>query len=212
MKKLGRSLREGCANRAALVRLTSDLKLSNKGEDSVRSAARQRHHSPSQIAAETTLYLLRFMLEPRVNLAAIAARRAPPWLSSFQHSDIGATLSKVEGRRQSGKAAAHYDDAHTLVAAKRRRRDRVPRGFGIKATRQLVSFRFDSVGHVFIRLHAATRPRLSRRRANFRRVAGQEQRQRAASREGAAGSVLRGCKPHPENRLWIAIGDPLADL
>jgi hypothetical protein len=61
-KKLGRTLRESGANRAALVCLTSDLKLSNKGEDSVRSAARERHHSSSQIAAEMALYFLRFML------------------------------------------------------------------------------------------------------------------------------------------------------
>ena len=103
-----------------MVCLTSDLKLSNKGENSVRSAARERHHSPSQIAAEMALYLLRFMLEPRVNLAAIAARRAPPRLSSFQNRHIAATLGEVQGRRQSSKAAADHDDADALVAAKRR--------------------------------------------------------------------------------------------
>jgi hypothetical protein len=130
-----------------LVCLTSDLKLSNQGEDSVRRAAGERHHSPFQIAAEMALYFLRFMLEPRVDLSAVAARRAPARLSRFQNSYIGATLSKVQRRRQPSKATAHHDDAGAFVAAKRRGRDRVPCGFGVKARRQLVSFRFGMVGH-----------------------------------------------------------------
>jgi hypothetical protein len=93
------------------------------------------------------LYLLRFMLEPRVNLAAIAARCAPPRLSSFQNRHIAATLGEVQGRRQSSKTAADHDDADALVAAKRRGQDCGPRSFGIKATREPVCFRFDKIGH-----------------------------------------------------------------
>jgi hypothetical protein len=93
------------------------------------------------------LYLVRFMLEPRVNLAAIATRRAPSRLLSLQNSYIDATLSKVKGRREAGKAAAHHDDARALVAAKRRCRDRIPRGFGIKAAGQPAASRFDRVCH-----------------------------------------------------------------
>jgi hypothetical protein len=96
-----------------------------------------------------TLYLLRFMLQPRINLATIATRRAPSRLFRFQNGYIGATLSKVQGRRQPGKAASHHDDAHMLVTAKWRRRDPVPRGFGIEAARQPVSFSFDMAGHVY---------------------------------------------------------------
>jgi hypothetical protein len=90
------------------------------------------------------------MLEPRVDLAAIAAGRAPPRLASFQNRHIGAALRNVQRRRQPGEAAADHDDANPLVAAKRRRRDRVPRSFGVKAARQPVSL-FDVVGHVVIR-------------------------------------------------------------
>ena len=93
------------------------------------------------------LYLLRLMLEPRVNLAAIAPRRAPPGLSSLQHRHIAATLGEVQGRRQSSKAAADHDDADALVAAKWRGQDCGPRSFGIKATREPVCFRFDKIGH-----------------------------------------------------------------
>jgi hypothetical protein len=93
------------------------------------------------------LYLLRLMLEPRVDLAAIAPRCAPPGLSSFQNCHIDATLGEVQGRRQSSKAASDHDDADTLVAAKRRGQDCGPRSFGIKATREPVCFRFDKIGH-----------------------------------------------------------------
>jgi hypothetical protein len=90
------------------------------------------------------------MLEPRVDLAAIAARGAPAWLPSFQNRHIGAALRKVKGCGQTREAAADHDDADALVAAKRRARDRVPRSFGVKAARQPVSL-FDVVGHVVIR-------------------------------------------------------------
>jgi len=93
------------------------------------------------------LYLLRLMLEPRVNLAAIAPRRAQTRLSSFQNRHIAATLSKMQSRRQSSKAAADHDDADALVAAKRRGSNPFPRSFGIKATREPVCFRFDKIGH-----------------------------------------------------------------
>src|SRR5277367_6142933 len=93
------------------------------------------------------LYFLRFMLEPGVHLAAIAARGAPSRLSSFQNRHIGAVLSEMEGRRQSCEAAADHDDARALVAAKRRGCDLISRSFGIEAARQPVSSRFDRVGH-----------------------------------------------------------------
>src|SRR6202020_1418995 len=58
-----------------------------------------------------------------------------------------ATLSKMQSRRQSSKAAADHDDADALVAAKRRGSNPFPRSFGIKATREPVCFRFDKIGH-----------------------------------------------------------------
>jgi hypothetical protein len=92
-------------------------------------------------------------------LAAIAAGRAPPRLSRLQNGHISATLSEVESRRQSSRAAADHNSADALVAGERRGRDCGPRSFGIKAARQPRSVSFNVVGHIIVRLHSPRRAR-----------------------------------------------------
>ncbi len=124
------------AQRAVLPRLAGDLVAADQVERVVGGAVGKRDHAAAELSAEIRLDLVRVVLQPRIDLPAIVARRAPARLLRFQHDCVHALLGQMQRRRQPGKTAADDRDRDIFVRIERRRRRRRHGRIGIEAWRQ----------------------------------------------------------------------------
>ena len=88
----------GRAQRAILPRLAGDLVAADQVERVVRGAVGKRDHAAAKLSAEIGLDLVRVVLEARIDLAAIVARRAPARLLRLQHGHVDALLGQMQRR------------------------------------------------------------------------------------------------------------------
>ncbi len=86
-----------------------------------RCGSRQRIHTASQILAEIGLHDVRVVLQPWIDLAAIAAGCTPPRTLRVQNHDADALFGQVQRGREARKTGADDDHVGMHRALERRR-------------------------------------------------------------------------------------------
>ena len=90
-------------------------------EDDVRRSARETPETLAALAAEQSLKLVRIMLQPRDDLAAVAAGSAPARTMGVEHDDLAdARLGEVQRRRQPEIAGPDHEHVRLDVGVERR--------------------------------------------------------------------------------------------